>query len=64
MWETMVQEVRKKSSDAVEKSGKPLAVDPFFMILLLAQQGIIKLLLEQLRAPGVYGQGCPQQKLD
>jgi len=31
LWEAMVQESRESFGEAVEKSGKPLTVDPFFM---------------------------------
>jgi hypothetical protein len=46
----MIEEVRQHYADTVEKSGKPLAVDPFFMALLLAQQRTIEFLKAQLRA--------------
>lgn len=49
----MVREVRESFGDAVEKSGKPLTVDPFFMSLLLAQQRTIKSLLTKLKGFGV-----------
>lgn len=53
VWDAMIHEVRERFGDAVEKSGKPLTVDPFFMALLLAQQRIIKSLLAELKAHGV-----------
>jgi hypothetical protein len=53
LWEAMVQEVREGFGDAVEKSGKALTVDPFFMSLLLAQQRTIKSLLTELESLGV-----------
>ncbi len=49
----MIREVRDGFKDAVEKSGKPLTVDPFFMALLLAQQRIINSLVSELKARGV-----------
>ncbi len=53
LWESMIREVRDGFKDAVEKSGKPLTVDPFFMALLLAQQRIINSLVSELKARGV-----------
>jgi hypothetical protein len=52
LWEAMVQEVTECFGDAVEKSGKPLTVDPFFMSLLIAQQRAIKSLLTELKSLG------------
>jgi hypothetical protein len=58
LWEEMINQVRQYYADAVEKSGKPLTVDPFFMALLLAQQRTIEFLKAQLRIaasnPGGY----------
>jgi hypothetical protein len=49
----MIKEVRDRFGEAVEKSGKTFTTDPFFMALLLAQQGMIKHLQSELRAFGV-----------
>ena len=38
LWDQMIEEVRQYYAGAVERSGKPLTTDPFFMALLLAQQ--------------------------
>ena len=46
LWEEMIEESRQRYAEAVERSGKPLTTDPFFMALLLAQQKTI----ERLRA--------------
>lgn len=59
LWESMVQEVREGFREAVSKSGKPLTTDPFFMALLLAQQRIIRSLLDELKILGI-----PLQQLD
>ncbi len=48
LWEEMVQRVRDGYAEAVERSGKPLMVDPFFMALLLEQQKMIRLLEAEL----------------
>jgi hypothetical protein len=50
LWNAMVKEVRDHFGEAVEKSGKAFTTDPFFMALLLAQQGMIKHLQSELRA--------------
>jgi hypothetical protein len=49
LWEAMIKDLRENFGDAVEKSGKNLTTDPFFMALLLAQQRIIKQLKDKLR---------------
>ena len=48
LWNAMIQDVRE-FEEAVEKSGKSLTIDPFFMALLLTQQKMIKYLQEQLK---------------
>ena len=48
VWDKMIQEVKEGFDDTVEKSGKPLTTEPFFMALLLAQQRTIKSLLAEL----------------
>jgi hypothetical protein len=53
LWDAMIREVRDDFREAVEKSGKPLTTDPFFMALLLAQQRMIKRLQGELRSLGV-----------
>lgn len=53
VWNIMIKEVRDHFGEAVEKSGKSVTTDPFFMALLLAQQGIIKYLQSELKAFGV-----------
>ncbi len=53
LWDAMVQEVRERFGEAVEKSGTPLTTDPFFMALLLAQQRTIRFLINELKARGV-----------
>jgi hypothetical protein len=50
LWDAMVQQVRQFYVDAVEKSGKPLTTDAFFMSLILAQQKTIEFLKAQLKA--------------
>jgi hypothetical protein len=35
LWSAMIKEVRDDFCEAVEKSGKTFATDPFFMALLL-----------------------------
>jgi hypothetical protein len=52
-WNVMIKEVRDHFGEAVEKSGKSFTTEPFFMALLLAQQGMIKHLQSRLRAFGV-----------
>ncbi|MDG6899590.1 MAG: hypothetical protein JRM91_04655 [Nitrososphaerota archaeon] len=52
-WDRMVQEVRERFGDAVERSGKTFATEPFFMALLLAQQKMIEHLMMALQAGGV-----------
>ena len=49
LWNAMIKEVREDFGEAVEKSGKNLTTDPFFMALLLAQHRIIKRLVQELR---------------
>jgi hypothetical protein len=53
LWDAMINEVRDRFGEAVEKSGRTFTTDPFFMALLLAQQGMIKHLQRELRAFGV-----------
>jgi hypothetical protein len=50
LWEAMIDEVRTRYGEAIEKSGKDFATDPFFMSLLLAQQKTIKLLKAEVEA--------------
>lgn len=49
----MIPEVREGLGDAVEKSGKALTTDPFFMAPLLAQQRTIEMLQAELKALGI-----------
>lgn len=51
-WDRMVQEVRERFGDAVERSGKAFATEPVFMALLLAQQKMIERLMMELQAGG------------
>jgi hypothetical protein len=53
LWEKMIHEVREGFGNAVEKSGKPMTTEPFFMSLLIAQQRTIKSLLTELEGLGV-----------
>ncbi|MDE1852791.1 MAG: hypothetical protein KGI38_03465 [Thaumarchaeota archaeon] len=53
LWNAMVREAWDDFGDAVEKSGKTFATDPFFMALLLAQQRTIRRLQGELKALGV-----------
>ena len=53
LWNAMVKEVREDFGEAIEKSGKTFATDPFFMSLLLAQQRMIRRLQDELRRLGV-----------
>ncbi len=48
LWNAMINEAKECFGEAVEKSGKDLITDPFFMSLLLAQQRTIKLLQAKL----------------
>jgi hypothetical protein len=50
LWNTMIRQVRESYSEAVERSGKDLAVDPFFMSLILSQQKIIQLLQREINS--------------
>jgi hypothetical protein len=50
LWDAMINEVRDRFGEAVEKSGRTFTTDPFFMALLLAQQGMIKHLQREVRA--------------
>jgi hypothetical protein len=59
LWEAMIEELREDFGEAVEKSGKNLATDPFFMALLLAQQRIIKQLKDELRG---FSTDAPQRQ--
>jgi hypothetical protein len=49
LWNAMINEVKERFGEAVERSGKPLTTDPFFMSLLLAQQRIIEQLKTELQ---------------
>jgi hypothetical protein len=49
LWNEMINQVREYYAGAIEQSGKPLTVDPFFMSLFLAQQRTIEFLKAQLR---------------
>ena len=49
LWNTMIKEVRDDFGEAVEKSGKTLTTDPFFMALLLAQHRMIRRLVQELK---------------
>jgi len=53
LWDAMTREVKDDLCEAVEKSGKGFATDPFFMALLFAQQRIIKRLQGELKLHGV-----------
>jgi hypothetical protein len=48
LWDAMMLRIREGYKEAVEKSGKNLTTDPFFMALLLEQQKIIKFLEAEL----------------
>lgn len=50
LWDTMISQIREGFTEEVELSGKDLAVDPFFMVLLLEQHKMIKLLQAELGA--------------
>ena len=52
LWNAMIKDVRDDFGEAVEKSGKTLTTDPFFMALLLAQQRMIRRLRATLRELG------------
>ena len=49
LWEEMIQQIRQDYAQAVERSGKPFAVEPFFMSLFLVQQRTIERPRAQLR---------------
>ena len=49
LWDEMIEEVRQHYAGAVERSGRPLTTDPFFMALILTQQRTIERLRAQLR---------------
>ena len=49
----MVREVRDEFGEAVEKSGKTFATEPFFMALLFAQQRMIRRLQGKRKTLGV-----------
>ena len=51
-WDRMVKETRELFGEAIERSGKPFATEPFFMALLLLQQKMIEQLISELRAAG------------
>jgi hypothetical protein len=53
LWNRMIKEIREEFGEAVERSGKPITTDPFFMALLLAQQRMIRRLQDELKALGV-----------
>jgi hypothetical protein len=53
LWDAMINEIRENFSEAVERSGRNLTTDPFFMALLLAQQKTIEQLKAELKALGV-----------
>jgi len=53
LWDAMIREIRENFGEAVEKSGKVFATDPFFMAVLFAQQRIINRLQGELRARGM-----------
>ena len=53
LWNAMIKEVREVFGEAVEKSGKTITTDPFFMALLVAQQRMISRLRDELRRLGV-----------
>ena len=53
LWNAMIKEVREDFGEAVERSGKTITTDPFFMVLLLAQQRMIRWLQSELKALGV-----------
>lgn len=58
LWDEMIKEVREHYAEAVELSGKQLTTDPFFMVLILAQQrtiGWLKAELEGLKARSENG---------
>jgi len=50
LWNAMIKEARDDFGEAVERSGKTFATDPFFMALLLLQQRLIGRLQGELRA--------------
>ena len=52
LWNAMIKEVREDFGEAVEKSGKTFATDPFFMALLLAQHKMIRRLQAALKVLG------------
>ena len=52
LWNAMIKEVREDFGEAVEKSGKTFATDPFFMALALAQHKMIRRLQAALKALG------------
>ena len=52
LWNAMIEEVREDFREAVEKSGKTVTTDPFFMALLLAQQKMIRRLQATLKELG------------
>ena len=52
LWNAMIEEIRDDFREAVEKSGKTLTTDPFFMSLLLAQQRTIRRLQAILKDQG------------
>jgi hypothetical protein len=64
LWNAMVNEVRDRFGEAVEKSGKTFTTDPFFMALLLAQQRMIRRLQNELMAFGTCSNAEKQIPLD
>ena len=53
LWNAIIKEVREDFAEAVERSGKTITTDPFFMALLLAQQRMIRRLQREFKALGV-----------
>lgn len=51
-WDAMIGKARELA-DAVERSGKPLTTDPFFMAILLVQYKMIRQLKSELKDLGV-----------
>ena len=57
LWNAMIKEVREDFGEAVERSGKTITTDSFFIALLLAQQRTISRLRGELRRLGVERPG-------
>ncbi len=64
LWNAMIKEVKERFGEAVEKSGKTFTTDPFFMVLLLVQQRMIKGLQDELMGLGAYSNAETQTPLD